>query len=73
MLAWVRPDPVGLAGDSIALRFSVWDGPAYGVESSADGNLWTPFSAPHHGTNGVFTLTAPASASPQFFRAVLLP
>ena len=63
LLARVRPDPVGFAGrgeNSIALRFSVWDGPAYGVECSADGNLWTPFSAPHHGTNGVFTLTAHA-------------
>jgi hypothetical protein len=76
LLALVRADPVGTAvrvGNSIQLHFTAFDGHAYRVESSADFSTWTTVSEPHYSTNSVFGFTVPATASPQFFRAVLLP
>ncbi len=74
LLALVRADPVVTVtrtGADLRLHFRAFDGYAWRVESSADLSAWTTWSEPHYASNGVFTLTVPASASPQFFRAVL--
>ena len=75
LLALVRADPVVTAtraGADLLLRFRAFDGYAWQVESSPDLNFWTTLGAPHYPSNGVFTLTVPATTSgPQFFRAVL--
>lgn len=74
LLARVRRDPVATvdrSGSALTLRFNVFDGYAYRVESSDDGWVWNTVSEPHHSTNGVFTVTLSASNSHQFYRAVL--
>ena len=74
LLSLVRADPVVTVtrtGADLRLHFRAFDGYAWRVESSADLSAWTTWSEPHYASNGVFTLTVPASASPQFFRAVL--
>ncbi len=76
LLSLVRADPVATVnriGNSIELRFTAFDGYAFRVESSTDFATWTTVSEPHYSTNGAFSLTVPAIAGPQFFRAVLLP
>jgi hypothetical protein len=55
----------------VELSVNAFDGYTYRVESSTNLTTWTTLSEPHHLTNGVFTLTVPASNGPQFFRAVL--
>ena len=76
LLSLVRTDPVGAiirSGDFIELQFTAFDGYSYRVEGSATFATWTTVSEPHYPTNGVFTLTLPASPGAQFFRAVLSP
>jgi hypothetical protein len=74
LLSLVRADPVVRAtsgAGGVELSVNAFDGYTYRVESSTNLTTWTTLSEPHHPTNGVFTLTVPASNSPQFFRAVL--
>jgi hypothetical protein len=76
LLSLVRADPVvrvTRSGQSIELRCTALDGYAYRVEGSTNFTNWATVSEPHYTTNGVFTLTVPASGEPQFFRAVWLP
>jgi hypothetical protein len=76
LLSLVRADPVATAtriGNSIEIRFTAFDGYAFRVESSSDFATWTTVSEPHYSTNGVFSLTVPATSAPQFFRAISLP
>jgi hypothetical protein len=73
-LSLVRADPVvsttRVVGGAV-LSVTAYDGYTYRVESSTNLTTWTTFNEPYHPTNGVFTLTVPASSGPQFFRAVL--
>jgi hypothetical protein len=74
LLSLIRADPVVRAtsgAGGVELSVNAFDGYTYRVESSTNLTTWTTLSEPHHLTNGVFTLTVPASNGPQFFRAVL--
>lgn len=76
LLSLIRADPVVRAtsgAGGVELSVNAFDGYIYRLESSTNLTTWTTLSEPHQPTNGVFTLTVPASNGPQFFRAVLVP
>jgi hypothetical protein len=75
LLPLLRPDPIGsIASESgqLRVRFTWFDGLPVALENSPDFQTWMPV-ATNTASNGGVEFTPTALASPQFFRARLVP
>lgn len=74
LLPLLRLDSIGQIAPQngqLTLSFSGYDGHAYAIETSSDLTHWVTLST-QCPSNGVFSITNPATSSQQFYRSVLL-